>query len=121
MEAIGIHPERLGLHWASAAEATLYVELITTFTKKIEALGPVGSQAGLSPEELQNRLAAAREAAMNVKLRTRLAQMTKELRELQDYSEEVLAARLAEKVEPALVKVLGHIGGGGQGSKTPAP
>jgi hypothetical protein len=45
---------------------------------------------------------------MNVKLRTRLAQMTKELRELQDYSEEVLAARLAEKVEPALVKVLGQ-------------
>ncbi len=108
MEAIGIRPERLGLHWASAAEASLYVELITKFTKDVEFLGPIGSQADLSPEELQNRLAAAREAATNVKLRTRLAQMTKELRELQNYSEEFLAARLAEKVEPALVKVLGQ-------------
>jgi hypothetical protein len=42
-----------------------------------------------------------------VKLRTRLAKLTKELRESQDYSEEVLAARLAEKVEPALAKALG--------------
>ena len=91
------------------------MELITKFTKEIEVLGPVGSQAGFSPEELQNRLAAAREAATNVKLRTRLAQVTKELRELQDYSEEALAARLAEKVEPALAKVLGHIGVGGVG------
>ena len=85
------------------------MELITKFTKTIEALGPVGSQAGLSPEELQNRLAAAREAATNVKLRTRLAKLTKELREVQDYSEEVLAARLAEKVEPALAKALGQV------------
>ncbi len=83
------------------------MDLITTFTKNIEALGPVGSQAGLSPEELQNRLARARAAATDVKLRTRLAKLTKELREIQDYSEEVLAARLAEKVEPALAKALG--------------
>ena len=70
-------------------------------------LGPIGSQAGLNPQELQNRLASAREAATNVKLRTWLAQVTKEFRELQDYSEEALEARLAEKVEPALAKALG--------------
>jgi hypothetical protein len=92
------------------------VDLITKFTKEIQGLGSVGSRAGLSPGELQDRLTSAREAATNVKLRTRLAQVTKELRELQDYSEEVLAARLAEKVDPALAKVLGHIEGGGQGS-----
>jgi len=96
------------LHWASAAEASLYVELITKFTKDIEAFGPIGSQAGLSPEELQNRLTAARTAATDVKLRTRLAQLTKELREVQDYSEAALNARLAEKVEPALAKALGR-------------
>jgi len=105
--AIGVRPERLGLHWASAAEASLYVELITKFTKDMEALGPLGSQAGLSPGELQNRLERARTAATDVKLRTRLAKLTKELRELQDYSEEALATRLAEKVEPALAKALG--------------
>jgi len=121
LAAIGIRPERLGLHWASAAEASLYVDLITQFTKEVEAFGPLGSQAGLNPEELRNRLAAAREASTNVKLRTWLAKVTKEFRETQDYSEEALDARLAEKVEPALGKFLGHIGGGGQGSETPAP
>lgn len=107
LEAIDIRPERLGLHWASAAEASLYVTLITQFTKEIEGFGPLGSQAGLKPEELQHRLAAAREAATNVKLRTWLAKVTKECRELQDYSKEALDARLAEKVEPALAKALG--------------
>ena len=83
------------------------MELITRFTKEMEAFGPIGSQAGLTPEELQKRLAAAREAATNVKLRTWLAKVTKEFRENQDYSEEALEARLAEKVEPALAKALG--------------
>ncbi len=107
LAAIGIRPERLGLHWASAAEASLYVDLITQFTREMEAFGPIGSHAGLNPEELRNRLAAAREAATNVKLRTWLAQITKEFREIQDYSEEALDARLVEKVEPALAKALG--------------
>ena len=84
------------------------MELITQFTKEMEAFGPIGSQAGLNPEELQRRLAAAREASANVKLRTWLAQLTKELREVQDYSEAALNARLAEKVEPALAKAIGR-------------
>jgi hypothetical protein len=100
------------LHWASAAEASLYVELITRFTRKIEGLGPLGSLAGLSPEALKDRLAAARAAVTDVKLRTRLAQLTKDMRTVRDYSEEALAARLAEKIEPALVKALALPKGG---------
>jgi hypothetical protein len=106
LESLGIHPERLGLYWASAAEAPLFVDLVTKFTNKIEKLGPLGSQAGLSPEALKARLAAARAATMDVKLRTRVAKLTLEMRQAHDYSEKLLHARIAEKLEPVLKQTL---------------
>jgi hypothetical protein len=106
LAAIGLNPERLALHWASAAEATLYVGLVTKFTRRIEELGPLGSEKGLRPEDLGKRLAAARAAATDVKLRLALARLTLDLRQEKDYSLETLTARMAAKIDPILDKCL---------------
>lgn len=106
LEHSGIHPERLALHWASAAEAPLYVELITRFTRKIEDLGPLGSWSGLTPAELERRLAAARGAATDVKLRTRFTKLALQIRQESDYSEELLNLKIAAQLEPVLKQTL---------------
>ncbi len=84
------------------------MDLITRFTKKIEGLGPLGSRAGLSPRDLDQRLAAAQAAVTDVKLRLALARLTLDLRQEKDYSLETLTARMAAKIDPALNKALGR-------------
>ena len=86
MEA-GVNPGRFVLEWASAAEAPLYVELITKFTQKIKEFGPLGKAEGIPIQELKFRLGAAKAAASGVKLRTRYAKLTQELREINDYTD----------------------------------
>lgn len=86
------------------------MDLITRFTKKIEGLGPLGSRAGLGPGDLDQRLAAARAAVTDLKLRLALARLTLDLRKKQDYSLETLTARMAAKIDPVLDKCL--VGGG---------
>jgi hypothetical protein len=100
----GVHPERFTLDWASAAEAPLYVELITKFTEKVKELGPLGAAEGVSLEELRRRLAAAKAVASNVKLRTRYARLTQSLREKNDYSSQVIEAAMSEKLNDAITK-----------------
>ncbi len=82
------------------------MNLITRFTKKIEQLGPLGSISGFSPQDLKRKLAAARAAVTDVKLRIRFAQLARDLRQEGDYSSEVLAAKMAEKIEPAIRQTL---------------
>lgn len=40
MESLGLESERLQLSWVSAAEGNRYAEVVNSFTKKIEKLGP---------------------------------------------------------------------------------
>jgi hypothetical protein len=104
LEEAGVSPDRFVLDWASAAEAPLYVELITKFTGRVKELGPLGSSEGISPEDLQAGLAAARSAAASVKLRTRFARLTQELRKNNDYSPEGVEAALSEKLHDAILR-----------------
>jgi F420-non-reducing hydrogenase iron-sulfur subunit len=106
LESLGLNPERLALHWASAAEGLLFVHLITNFTKKVAQLGPLGAISGFSPQDLKRKLAAARAAVTDVKLRIRFAQLARDLRQERDYSWEVLTAKMAEKVGPAIRQTL---------------
>ena len=106
----GLHPEKLRdgghvvLSWASAAEAPLFVELITKFTKKVKELGPLGAAEGISLEELRSRLAVAKRLASSVKLRTRFAKLTQGMREKNDYSSQVIEAAMSEKLNDAILK-----------------
>jgi hypothetical protein len=100
----GVNPDRFALDWASAAEAPLYVELITKFTNHIEELGPLGETERISHEKLRSRLAMARSLATNVKLRTRFAKLTRALRQKNDYSAEIIEAQMSERLDAAILR-----------------
>jgi hypothetical protein len=106
MEVAGVKPERLALDWASAAEAPLFVELVTKFTNHIKQLGPLGEAEGVAFEALKPKLLAARAAVQNVKLRTRFAKLAQELRDGNKVAPEVIEAKMAEKVNDAIVREL---------------
>jgi hypothetical protein len=93
----GVHPDRFTLDWASAAEAPLYVELITKFTKKISELGPLGKAEGIPLEDLKKRLHVSKSLAKNRKLRTQFGKLTQDLRKEMDYSPQVLEKKCLEK------------------------
>jgi F420-non-reducing hydrogenase iron-sulfur subunit len=103
----GVHEERLALDWASAAQAPLYVELITRFTERIRALGPLGTSEGRPLEEIRQRLRAAVAAASSVKLRTQFGKLTQEMRQGKDYSPQVLETRISEKLNEAIRREMG--------------
>jgi len=104
MEVVGVKPERLTLDWASAAEAPLFVELITRFTDQIKQLGALGTAEGMAREELKLKLSAARFAVESVKLRTRFAKLAQDLREGNGYAPDVIEAKMAEKVNDAIMR-----------------
>ena len=107
IEAAGVRPERLALEWASAAEASLYVELITKFTNQIKELGPLGEPEGISREELTLKLSAAKSAVQSVKLRTRFAKLTLDVRDEGEHVGEVIEARMAEKMNEMIIGEIG--------------
>lgn len=41
LEESGIDPERFAIEWVSSAEAPRFADLVTRFTEKIRALGPI--------------------------------------------------------------------------------
>ncbi len=100
----GVHPDRFALDWASAAEAPLYVELITKFTHYIKELGPLGETERISDEKLKSRLSMALSLAANVKLRTRFAKLTRALRQKNDYSAELIEAEMSEGLDAAILR-----------------
>jgi len=104
MEAAGLKAERLALDWASAAEAPLFVELITRFTNEVKELGPLGEAEGIAAEALHLKLLAARSAMKSVKLRTQFARLAQDLRDGNNHTPEVIEAKMAEKVNEAIVR-----------------
>ena len=102
----GIDSERLALNWASAAEAPLYVELVTGFTNRIKDLGPLGSIEGLARDEIKSKLSGALAAVENVKLRVQIAKLAQGMRKLNDYSPESVEAEISKKVNDTILKVM---------------
>jgi hypothetical protein len=100
----GVNPDRFALDWASAAEAPLYVEIITKFTNHIKELGPLGETERISHEKLSSRLSMASSLAANVKLRTRFARLTRAFRQKNDYSAELLEAEMSERLDAAILR-----------------
>ena len=100
----GVQGERFALDWASAAQAPLYVELITRFTERIRELGPLGASDGMPLEEIRVKLLAARSAASSVKIRTQFAKLTQDMRREKDYSPQVLETRISKKLHEAILR-----------------
>ncbi len=92
------------MNWASAAEAPLFVRLITSFTDTIKQLGPLGDTEAMAEDELRLKLSAARSAVESVKLRTRWGKLALNLRKENDYAPEVIEAKMAEKINEAMMR-----------------
>ena len=57
MEHIGLNPERLKIEFMSAADASVFVEGVNGFVKKVKELGPLGEGEGIDRHEMKQRLA----------------------------------------------------------------
>ena len=102
MAKIDIDSDRFVLKWASAAEGPRFVKLITDFTTKIKSLGTLGESEGVSKDELQIKLLAARNALEKAKLRTGLGNLTKGFRKEGDYSEQTIKNKVNEKLTKSI-------------------
>ncbi len=106
LELVGLNLERFRIDWASAAEAPLFVKIVTDFTETIKKLGPLGEAEGLDPETLKLRLAAARELASQSRFRAAYGNLARELKKAGDYSPEGIRARVEQKLVPIIKKGL---------------
>ncbi len=90
LEYIGIDKRRFLIEWASAAEGTRFVKLITDFTDQIKMLGPLGKSENISQEVLKKRLKNAINASRGRKLRTALLNAAKNIIKENNYSRETI-------------------------------
>jgi F420-non-reducing hydrogenase iron-sulfur subunit len=104
---VGIKFERFALDWASAAEAPLFVDLVTKFTNRIKELGPIGEAEKMPRDELLHKISAARSAVESVRLRARLGKVATDLRLLNHYTPEVIEAQMTEKINDIIMRELG--------------
>jgi len=71
MEHIGLNPERLSIEFMSSGEGNLFTEAVDKFTKKIKALGPLGTDAELDEDELKSKLGEVRNLVPYIKIEKR--------------------------------------------------
>jgi coenzyme F420-reducing hydrogenase delta subunit/predicted transcriptional regulator len=56
---LGLNPERLRIEFMNASDGILLAEVITDFSKKVKALGPLGKAEGIAENGLKFKLEAA--------------------------------------------------------------
>ena len=56
LEHIGLNPERIRIEFMSGGEGILFVDVINDFSKKVEALGPLGKGEGMDENELKTKI-----------------------------------------------------------------
>ena len=56
LEHIGLNPERIRIEFMSGGEGILFVDVINDFSKKVEALGPLGKGEGINENELKMKI-----------------------------------------------------------------
>ncbi len=106
IELVGLRPERFRIDWASAAEAPLFVKIVTDFTESIKKLGPLGEPEGLDRETIKLRLEAARELTAKTRFRAAYGNLARELKKAGDYSPEGISNRVEQKLVPLIKKEL---------------
>ena len=102
MDTVGINRERFTIDWASAAEGPRFVKLLTEFTEKIKAMGPLGETEGLDGETLKFRLKAARNLCKNMQFRAQYGNLAREIKKLGDYSPENISQAVEKKLVPQI-------------------
>jgi F420-non-reducing hydrogenase iron-sulfur subunit len=82
MEHVGLNAERLRIQFMSGAEASLFVESVNDFVKKVKELGPLGSIEGIDSKGLKFKLDTVTELIPYIRLvereRLRMPAMSEE-------------------------------------------
>jgi F420-non-reducing hydrogenase iron-sulfur subunit len=68
LEHIGLNPERLRIAFMSGAEASLFVENVNDFVKKVKELGPLGRSEGIDEKGLKRRLSTVTDLIPYIRL-----------------------------------------------------
>jgi F420-non-reducing hydrogenase iron-sulfur subunit len=68
VERIGLNPERLRIQFMSGAEASLFVEAVNNFVKKVKELGPLGKGEGIDENALKAKLEAVTQLVPYIRL-----------------------------------------------------
>ncbi len=102
---VGIREERFDLQWASAAEAPLFVKLITEFTEKMRDLGPIGEAEGLSKDEVKERIQKALDAVSSQKVRISYGNAAKAVRKDGIWTAEHISGIINTKTEKSLASL----------------
>ncbi len=69
LEVAGINKERIVMRMMSSAEGNKFAEFATEFQERISKIGPIGESEGLSKDDIEVKLRAARDAVGGRKLR----------------------------------------------------
>ena len=69
LDEIGLDRRRFLLDWVSAAEGARFASLVTEFTNTVRELGPLGVKEGLTAEELQSHIEAAKMTCQQERVR----------------------------------------------------
>jgi hypothetical protein len=102
LERLHIHSERLSLQWASAAEASRFVNLIGGFSESIKKIGLLGRYEGLSDDLLQLRLKAAKSAMEQNKLRLIFAKEAESMKDGDGSKAQLEDHKLSARLQSAL-------------------
>ncbi len=68
LKHIGVDPERLGLEWVSASEGIRFAEVMNGFSRKVQAMGPLGKGEGIDKNVLRTKLEAINNMIPYIKL-----------------------------------------------------
>ena len=68
LDRIGLRPERLRLEWIAASEGSRFAEIMSEFSSKTKALGPLGQVEKLEPDAMKLKLAAVERLVPYLKL-----------------------------------------------------
>jgi F420-non-reducing hydrogenase iron-sulfur subunit len=68
LKHIGVDPERLRLEWVSASEGNRFAEVMNGFSKKVEAMGPLGKGEGIDENVLKTKVEAVNNMIPYIKL-----------------------------------------------------
>jgi len=84
MEHIGLNPERLSIEFMSGGEGILFADVINNFSKKVEALGPLGKGEGIDENELRSKMQDVAKLVPYIKI-TKRAKLESRLERQEEY------------------------------------
>jgi coenzyme F420-reducing hydrogenase delta subunit/Fe-S-cluster-containing hydrogenase component 2 len=84
MEHLGLNPERLRIEFMSAGDGILLTEVIDDFSRKVEALGPLGRGEGIDEDVLKAKLEEVTKLVPYIKIEKK-EKLDSRLEKVEDY------------------------------------